>query len=222
MRSAGGRSRLRRAAGRPCLGRGAGAVVLAGADRALLLDVPVLAEAVEAGGDQDELEQGEDHHQQADQRDRDQRVFEAGLVAGEPAVGADRAEDRQDHRERGGDGQDAAAPARDEEAEEGVEQGEDQADGAHPAAAAEQREAADRDQRGDRRRGQHQEGDHELGRDHVGLLPIRVPELVARRHLSYRHAVDHRIYERRSGIGRALSAAEARTRAWRNWYTRQV
>ena len=35
--------------------------------------------------------------------------------------------------------------------------------------------------------------DHEFGRDRLGFLPIRAPELVARPHLSYRHADDHRI-----------------------------
>ena len=66
---------------RPCsgrlrgavLGRGAGAVVFAGADRALLLDVPLLVEAVEGGRDQDDLQQGEDDDEQADQRRREQR-----------------------------------------------------------------------------------------------------------------------------------------------------
>ena len=64
------------------LGRGAGAVVFAGADRALLLDVPLLVEAVEGDGDQDDLQQGEDDDEEADQRDRDQAVFEAATCRG--------------------------------------------------------------------------------------------------------------------------------------------
>ena len=44
----------------------------------------------------------------------------------------------------------------------------------------------------DGRRGQ-QEDDHELGRDRLGFLPIRPPQLVARPYLSHRHADDHRI-----------------------------
>src|SRR3954454_176757 len=58
----------RAGSGRLRLARGAGTVVLAGADRALLLDVPLLVEGVEGSGDEDDLQQAEDHHQQPDQR----------------------------------------------------------------------------------------------------------------------------------------------------------
>src|ERR1700750_1664401 len=125
--------------GRLRLARGAGAVVLTGADRALLLDVPLLVEGVEGGGDEDDLQQAEDDHQQADERGAEQRFVEAGAVAVEPAFGADRAEDRQDHRKRRHHGEDAAVPARDQEGEEGVEDRVDRADGSHPAATLQQR-----------------------------------------------------------------------------------
>src|SRR4051795_10988272 len=99
--------------GRLRMAGGAGAVVLAGTDRALLLDVPLLVEGVEGGGDEDDLQQAEDHHQDADQRRPERGFVEAGAVAVEPAFGADRAEDREDHRERRRNREDAAAPAGD-------------------------------------------------------------------------------------------------------------
>src|SRR3954454_3326950 len=70
---------------------GACAVVLAGADRPLLLDVPFLVEGVEGGGDEDDLQEAEQDHQQPDQRGVEGGVFEAGAIAVEPAFGADRA-----------------------------------------------------------------------------------------------------------------------------------
>src|SRR4051794_25853175 len=45
-----------------------GAVFLARADRPLLLDVPLLAEAVEGGSDEDDLQQTEEDDQETDQR----------------------------------------------------------------------------------------------------------------------------------------------------------
>src|SRR3954447_9640262 len=175
------------------LGWGPGAVVFAGADQAFLLDVPLLVEAVDRGGGDDDLQQGEDHDQEADQRRRDQPFFEEVLVAGEPAVGADRAEDREDHRQRGGDREDAAVPTEDEEREERVHQAVDEGDDPHPGPARHQREAGDRHQAGeDRGRGE-QEDEHELGRDRLGFLPVWGPELVPRPYLSHTHADDHRI-----------------------------
>ncbi len=132
--------------------------------------------------------------QQADHRGGEQPLVEAGLVAGEPAVGADRAEDRQDHRERGGDRQDAAAPAEDEEGEEGVEQRRRSAQMIPmppPPVISEKPViviSAD-----ERRRRREQEDEHELGRDRLGFFPIWPPQFVARPDLSYRHANDHRI-----------------------------
>src|SRR3954451_10752550 len=58
----------RAGSGRLRMGPGTGTVVLAGADRALLLDVPLLVEGIEGGGDEDDLQEAEDHDQQADQR----------------------------------------------------------------------------------------------------------------------------------------------------------
>ena len=149
--------------------------------------MPVLAEAVEGGDHDDDLEDAEDHDQGPDQRRGERRFVEAGLVAGEPAFGADRAEDRQDRREGRGDRQDAAVPAGDEEGEEGVEDRVDRADDSHAAATFQQRPAADRDQGRDHRRGGKQQHDHELGRDRPSLLPIRPPQFVARPDLSNRH-----------------------------------
>src|SRR3954469_17121137 len=76
-------------------GGGASAVVLAGSDRPLLLDVPLLVEGVEGGSDEDDLQQAEDHHQEADHRGAERGFLEAAAVAVEPAFGSDRAEDRQ-------------------------------------------------------------------------------------------------------------------------------
>ena len=114
-------------------------------------------------------------------------VLEAVLVAGEPAVGADRAEDREDHRERGADREHSAAPLQRANPEQEVERGVDQADDAHPPAAGQDRPAGDRDQGAEGGCGQHQERDDEFGRHDIGFFPIWVPELVPRPRLSYRH-----------------------------------
>ena len=64
------------------------------------------------------------------------------LVAREPVRRRDRGEDREDHRQRRGHGQDAARPAHDEEREEDVEAGPEQAhhgDARAPAAGPSRR-----------------------------------------------------------------------------------
>src|SRR5436853_5551849 len=71
--------------GRLRMARGAGAVVLTGSDRPLLLDVPLLVEGVKRGGDQGDLQETEDDHQQADQRGGEEGLVETGGAAVQPA-----------------------------------------------------------------------------------------------------------------------------------------